>query len=397
MLRGWMWGGIATALIAGAVVAQHMPLADTTQVSFASGPTQPIHFELFRGNRIFFKGTLNGKPVEIMLDSGAGTTVADSAFAASIGLSGGPPFSVRGAGGDAQGRMASDVTIAAGPLTLAKTNVVLLDLHDISQSIGRPIGLILGRNAFEAGIVDIDFERRELRFLPAAGFVPPKGAVRLPMTSGHGIRKIPVAIGGSAPIDAEIDLGNGGTFLVSRAAWEAAPAVSSLPFARSQAGGVGGMRDRRMVTIPAITVAGQRFKDVPASLNESAGDVPVSGANIGIGLLQRFRLAFDYANAALYLTPVPAALAAPMPKDRLGLRFEMAGNRLRVAYVSPDGPAAQAGWRKDDMIASINGVAIDARFFATRYGNPTLLPAGTRLDMVRADGTHLPVVLKDYF
>jgi hypothetical protein len=392
----WIIGSVASALIAGAVISQHMPFADPSEASFAAAP-QPIHFELFRGNRIFFKGTVNGKPAEIMLDSGAASSVADSKFAASIGLTGGSPISVRGAGGDAQGRMASGVTIVAGPLTLAKANVLLLDMRDIQTAIGRPIDLILGRNAFTAGIVDIDFERREIRFAPSAGFVPPKGAVRLPMGSEHGIRLIPVSIGQGAPIQAAVDLGNGGTFMIAKSQWENDAAIPALRFARTQAGGVGGLTDHRMVTLPGLTVAGQRLENVPASLNLNGGDLPTSGANIGIGLLQRFRLAFDYGHDALYLTPIRAALARPMPKDRLGMRFELAGDRLRAAYVSPDSPAAAAGWRTGDMIVSVNGAPITARFFDTPYGTASRLPAGTKLDLVRADGTHLPVVLKDYF
>jgi hypothetical protein len=171
----------AAALLAGggSIAAQQAPPMHKAEARFAPA-NAPLTFELFRGNRIVFAGTVNGKPAEIMLDSGAAISVINTRFAATAGIVGGQTITARGASGTMPGQLASGVALAVGPLTLRST-VMLLDLADIERGVGRNIDVILGRDAFEAGIVDIDFEKREIRFLPAAGFAPPAGAVKVAM------------------------------------------------------------------------------------------------------------------------------------------------------------------------------------------------------------------------
>ena len=53
----------------------------------------------------------------------------------------------------------------------------------IARGVGRPIAVVLGRDAFKAGIVAIDFPNRRIcAFAPDAGFHAPSGAIRLQMT-----------------------------------------------------------------------------------------------------------------------------------------------------------------------------------------------------------------------
>lgn len=390
----------ALAAAAGFALAAGQPglgqTATATAVFADDAARNPIHFELFRGSRIFFQGTVDGHPAAIMLDSGAGMTVVDPAFAAAAGVAPGQAIPVRGASGMTEGHLAS-ATVQAGALTLKQTRVLLLDISTISRQIGRRIDVVLGRDAFEAGIVDLDFEQKTLHFRSAQGFAQPRGSVKLPLTVVSGIRRVPIAIEGEQPMLADFDLGNGASLLVSHKVWGGSPALGALPYARTQAGGVGGVTERRGVTLPAISLAGQRIVRVPAVLNASDAELPTEGANVGIDILQRFRMSLDFGHGAIYLTPLPHMLARPLPKDRLGMRTELADDRLKVAYVSPDGPAAKAGWKAGDVLGSVDGLPADARLFATRYARFAALPAGTRLDLVRSDGMHLPVTLADYF
>jgi membrane-associated protease RseP (regulator of RpoE activity) len=184
--------------------------------------------------------------------------------------------------------------------------------------------------------------------------------------------------------------------MVATPDWKNDAELAGLKSARTRAGGVGGLSDKRLATLPSVTVAGQTFESVPALFNTVPDDLPVTGANIGIDMLQRFRLAVDFTGDTLYLTPTPA-IARPLPKDRIGMRLELAGNALKVVYVSPDGPAAAAGWKQGDTITAIDGMKVSPDFYRSRYASFTRLAAGTRLDLVRGDGTHLPVVLTDFF
>lgn len=386
---------LVAAILSGAAVPSSAR-AQRPAITFAA-QTDAIPFELFRGTRIFLDGTINGHPASMMLDSGASSLVLGEAFAARIGAGEGRATTSRGIGGEVAARRVSNISVQVGPLGISRAVAVVLDLGQIERGVGRPIDAILGMEAFRAGIVDVDFQARTIRFTPASGFSPPAGAIAVPIREQHGRRTIPVAVGGGPPIQADLDLGHGGSLLLSRDYWQRDAAIAALPSVRTSAGGVGGRVPKRVVTLPSVSLGGHIFRAVPTLLNEGASDLPVSGGNVGIDLLQRFRLLFDYGRSTLYLLPNPAAMAEPLPKNRTGLRLELAGERLRVAEVMPGSPAAEAGWRAGDEIASVNGRPVDARFWFRDDARFSMLPAGTRIELIRADGTALPLTLRDFY
>ena len=403
MLKRLMVTAGLGALIAAAhlapVRAQHVGPQNESYRSTArfARDAGPIPFELFRGTRIFFQGTVNGQPAMMMLDSGASSSVLNRSFAQRIGAREGQAIQARGAGGTEEGSIAPGVTLEAGSLTVSGASVLVLDLDGIARQIGHPIDVILGMETFRAGIVDIDFPQHRISFMPAQGFTPPAGAIAVPVTEADGGRTIPVSVNGAPPVAADLDIGNGSALILSRSYWTSNPAIAGLPFASATAGGVGGRVPKRLVTLPSVSVGGHTFQAVPALLNEGANDLPETGANIGIDLLQRFRMLFHYGRSTLYLVPNPAAIAEPLPKNRLGLRLELAGDRLRVAEVIAGSPGAEAGWRAGDEVISVNGTLVDPRFYYRDDVRFSTMPAGTRVELVRADGTSLPVTLRDFY
>ena len=148
---------------------------------------------------------------------------------------------------------------------------------------------------------------------------------------------------------------------------------------------------------PSVSVGGHTFRAVPAALNEGAGDLPVTGANIGIDLLQRFRLTFHYGRSTLFLVPDPVSAARPFQKNRHGLRLELAGDRLRVGEVIPGSPGAAAGLRVGDEITAVNGIRVDPRFYERPDSRFGAMPAGTRIVLARADGRDFPITLRDFY
>jgi hypothetical protein len=252
--------------------------------------------------------------------------------------------------------------------------------------------MVLGREAFAAGTVTIDFPRRRIRFAERAFFKPPAGATRLDMGDKGAISTIKVSIADLPPVDADLDLGNGGTLLLSKAYWAAQPTIAKLRQAETQSGGVGGLKIARRTTIPAVSMANLRFENVPATLNEDPTALPTTGANVGIEMLKSFVVTVDAGGRALYLSN---GKAAQVRKERAGVRFEMAGDRLNVAYVSPDGPAAKAGLKAGDQVMSVDGVPVDSDY----YERPDWVfdKPGRAVELARADGSKVTVTLADYY
>jgi hypothetical protein len=78
--------------------------------------------------------------------------------------------------------------------------------------------------------------------------------------------------------------------------------------------------------------------------------------NLGIGLLKRFTVVFDYAGGAMYLKPGPG-FKAPFEQDMSGLEYYADGDgfrRIIISRVEPGSAADKVGLEKDDEIVSIN-------------------------------------------
>jgi len=261
---------------------------------------QQVAIEMHNG-RIFVPAELAGHASEALLDSGAEMTLVDTAYAREIGLTATGGDKVQGSGGEAEARFAAGVTLRVAGKTLTGLTVAILDLSDISKRLngGVPIHMIVGREFFDSGRWSIDLTQGTLA--AASRDETPRG-IRLPLTSTHGIEALPVSVEGLPSVLAVFDLGNGSGVMVGKAyADRVGFTRDGRPQTRAQGGGIGGGRERRMVTLSRLGVAGRVFHNVPAAIDEtpSAEDL-----NIGTGILGAFRITVDYAEHAVWLDPV---------------------------------------------------------------------------------------------
>jgi len=393
-MRTILFSGAGLIALAGAVALAHPghpPIAAPTAAFEAQAATIP--FELFRGQRIILAGHVNGTATEMMLDSGAGMTVFDRAFADRMGIKGTQKIDVRGAGGSVPGEIAGNVTLTVGGLTLTKLNVLILDMADVARGVGRAMPVVLGREAFKAAAVTIDFPGRTIRFTDRAAFRPPAGAARLELGEKGFLPRVKVAVAGLAPVEADLDLGNSGTLMLAKSYWTAQPRLAALRQARSQSGGVGGLKAARRVTLPEVEFGGMRFADVPATLVDDSTALPTAGANVGLGLLKTAVVTIDFGGGALYVQPTAAA--PNFQRDRAGVRAELMGDRIKLAFVSPDGPAAAAGLKAGDEFVAVDSRRVDAGYYEQPEWN--LGASGRAVSLERADGSAVTVTLRDYY
>lgn len=76
-----------------------------------------------RDGHFYIEGTVNGRQVEFLVDTGASTVVVSEELAQSAGLAGGAPTAFRTANGVVQGRTVASVPITAGPLGVSAVSV----------------------------------------------------------------------------------------------------------------------------------------------------------------------------------------------------------------------------------------------------------------------------------
>lgn len=386
---------VGTALVAtsGWAIAQQHPAMPPARVTFAH-QSQAIPFELFRGNRVIIAAKINGLSSEALLDTGASVTVLDRAYARSIGIPEGRKVTGRGAGGTVEAEVVPGVTLEVGGMRFEDMTVSVMDMQPVARAIGRPLNLVLGRDLFNNAVISFDWAGNRLQVSAPQHFSPRAGATELPLKRNGPFNTIPVSILGAAPIDALLDLGNGGTLILPKTYWGERPELAHLPYAESRMGGVGGIHSSRATTLPKVTFAGATFSAVPTTLSDKGNDHdPTQMANVGIGLLKQFHVDLDLGRDRIYLTP--RSDAPPFERDRSGTRLELVGDKLKVVFISPQGPAAAAGLKEGDEIVAVDGHKVTADYYKGR--DWARGSAGTPVVLQRADGTSVKVTLADYF
>lgn len=388
-------GALLIAAAAGVAAQVAEPPIATPTVTAVADRSATIPFELYRGNRMFLKGSINGVETAMVLDSGAGVTTLDKAFAQKIGLTNGQKISALGTGGEQDAELFQNVTIEAGNLKLSGVTVVAIDLTQIAKGIGRPMPVILGREILVNSVVSIDFDRKEMSLAPSKGFIAPAGAKEIKLKREDTLHYIPVSLAGLPPVDAAFDLGNGGALSISRKYHEAHPEFAALPYATSLSGGVGGLREMKMVTVPKVDMAGFGFEGVPANLS-ALQDGPYEGrAAVGIQMFKPFRLTLDLGNDRMWLQR--NSKPAEFTRDRSGAFTLLEGDHFNVLHVSPGSPADRAGLKKGDKLVAISGERVGPGFFAGPQASWFRGAPGTEVSLTKADGATVKVTLANYY
>lgn len=252
---------------------------------------------IVRNDRLFVTATINGFETEALLDSAAELTIVDARYAEEIGLMKTGSAIARGTGGEMEAAFVEGVAVEAVGVALENRTVAAIDLTDISQRlIGSPVKLIVGRDLFDAARLWVDIENG--RIAAVGREKEPKG-VRLEMESHRGLQTIPISIEGGPPVQADFDLGNGSEVLIG--ADYAARAGLSAPSritGKKAGGGFGGEVMRSLVTLKVLDLAGVRFDDVPAAIDETP---TAMDANVGVSILRNFRITVDYAEQTIWL------------------------------------------------------------------------------------------------
>jgi predicted aspartyl protease len=353
--------------------------------------TMPFQFVLER--QIVFPITIDGKPAEAWLDSGAGAIVVDAAFAKQLGLELGTPIKAHGVSGQITDVHLSKADLVAGDLALPGRRVAVMDLSAVQRLVGRPVQVLLGRDVFDQAIVQIDFQSRRLTLTPRGDFQPPPGAP-LPLKRSGDLRSVPIRVAG-VEMSAILDLGNAGGLLIDQ---EFAAHYGLLDGRRASTTlsvGADGAHEETQSTVDRLELGGVSLDGVPTTATANLSSK--APANIGLQVLSRFRMTIDFAGDRLWLMPYADATTRAFRKNRAGLSLAPENGRLVVDHVARGSPAERAGWKAGEAITAIDGKPTPAGFAGVEaswfvYGAP-----GTRVALTLADGRRRMLTLADYY
>ena len=324
--------------------------------------------ESFRGIA-FVSGSVNaGARLGFLVDTGASSSSVSREVAEKLGV---PMLHGRAsASGNRmlQVEVIPQASIALGDATVAG-QVVALPLDTLEPIFGRQIDGIVGGDLMRQYVAEFDYERKHIRFYAREGFRYSGRGAELPLVIHHNIPYVELTVGlpNGQRVHGRfmIDSGAGGSALqiykpiADRNGW-----LSGLKTVVETGYGVGGATHHAATRAAEVDIGPYHLARPTVAFTEDYDETRVPpGATglMGVEILRRFRVTYDYANRHMYLEP-NGRLNEPFIRDASGLRLRAAAPEFRrpfVEKVAEDSAAARAGIQPGDVLLAIDAFSAD--------------------------------------
>ena len=322
-----------------------------------------LRFELI-DNRVFVPATVNGRgPFAFILDTGAPGWFMSQELARNLRIapSSHKPISGAGEGSSAAEALRIDA-IDIGGAHFENQQALATAFGPINQVIGfRAVDGIVGTPVFERFTVDLDFQTKTLSLVDARLSDSRDGAITVPFEFYQGIPCVDGRIAGIAGRFI-IDLGDRSSLTLFGPFWRAhsldkvfAPTITALT-----GYGIGGPIRALVARVSTVEFGAARANSVITRLSlqkSGAFADPAIAGSIGLGMLRRFHVTFDYARKRMLLVRGPDYANADR-YDRAGMWIAPVPAGFQIYDVITGGPAAKSGLVGGDTIVAIdNGPA----------------------------------------
>lgn len=338
------------------------PKQDVKDFRFlANHRTENVPFR-FLENHILLTAAVGGKKSLWVLDSGAGMTVIDLEFAESIGLKPKGKLKGQGVGKTVEFSFVEVPSITLPGLVMEKQRVVAGDFVGplLRKAWGLDIIGILGYDFMSRFVIKVDYANEKLSFYDPGTFQYKGDGKILPAPLQDRNFTVPMTIDGKYSGNWRVDLGAGGISF-------------HYPYAKEKgflnrkgvdwvSYGAGGGSKSRILRFSKLEFAGFTLKNPLAAfpIDEGKGafmDKSLLG-NIGNSVFRHFVIYLDYKKQQMIVEKGPH-FGRRFPEDMSGLQVfaapEPGKKYIEVAWVAPGTPGEKAGFKKDDIIKTING------------------------------------------
>jgi hypothetical protein len=234
------------------------------------------------------------KPLNFLLDTGAGVSVVNLGTAEKLGLQLGKRVSVQGVGAESAGYWPQRLSATIEHVTLPR-DYLAVDLNELSGACKCHVDGLIGADFFQGWVIQVDFKDRKVRFLAAS---EPAGE-SIPLRVRHGALQVPVSVNNAAPGWARLDTGCASNLQWTKTGKVAGNLRTPNGDSREIAVGLAG------VSIPlekgTIQLGSSRFENVSIGVHAKAVFRGEAGL-LGSGLLSRFeRVTIDTRSGHLFL------------------------------------------------------------------------------------------------
>jgi predicted aspartyl protease len=358
---------VFTAILASPIAAQVVDSSVCASRS-AAATKLPATIQIdVHNNHVFVKVCVGERPLDLILDTGAGETYLDLRTAERLGIKLGDRFEVAGAGaGTSAGAQLEGASVRLAGSSLVQPVPSSLDISRMARREGHRADGILGADFISRFVVAIDYAKQQLRLYDPRTYRYAGPGASIPITFDQ--NRFPIVDAAVKLADGEtlkgrmlVDVGSGAALLLTKSFADENRLRDRVgPTIRRGGGGVGGAVFSDAGRVASLKLGAAQVSRPITLLAGAAGVTGGGGAdwvgNIGGEILRRFTVYLDYSNKRIILEP-HARTDEPFEADMSGIGLIM-DDSLTMAWidrVAPGSAAADAGLVAGDTLVRVDG------------------------------------------
>lgn len=274
-----------------------VPAVDEAEAVFDKSAPAEVEVKKVFGH-LFVHPKLNGVDEGwFIFDSGADVMVLDPKITEKYAVPAIGGESTSGVVKSSMMKISQGLSFTLGPLTLKRPSYFQMDLAGIGQALRMNVVGICGYDFISRAGIDIDTVRGKMGIYPPGKAPLPKGATWQPFTFHSNIPNVKCTFEGDHSGYFNIDTGSDSAVDFCSPAVDQFKLLEGRTLVNGMTGGAGGSAASKGGPMDWFVFAGRRFEKLRMGYQltkEGAFASPYFDGNIGMGILGRGRLVFDY-------------------------------------------------------------------------------------------------------
>jgi predicted aspartyl protease len=328
---------------------------------FAAGDAAENMAFRFIGNHLFIPVTVEGKQDMWVIDTGAGMSVIDMAFAKELGLEVEGNLKGLGAGGTVDVGFAELPPFELEGISFDVQKVAVIDMAELVRRLGIEIAGILGFDFLSRFVTRIDYAAELISFYDPETFTYAGDGVTIDAHIDEGVFKTVATLDGDLSGTWLFDIGASSIHL--EPAYALRQGYADMDGVLRMGHGAGNEYQVKGVRAQRFELGGFTLDRPLLSFRSGITDDTITSDKLGIlgnSIFRNFVIHVDYARERVILEK-GKRFNQPWPEDRSGLNVAWTPDHgaVEVLYISPGTPAERAGFEKGDVVISVDGEAIE--------------------------------------
>ncbi|OEK07072.1 retropepsin-like aspartic protease [Roseivirga misakiensis] len=334
-----------------------------SSIAYANEPIVSFPFEIHLGH-IYIKAKINdGRTINVVFDTGAGANLASEETAAELGLKIRGSQMISGASGPVSiDRSSGNKLLLGESLEMKNQTFLVMNLDHLGDS-DYPLDALIGANVLRRYVVELNFDEGIMSLYKNKDFDVP---------DGYSKEKIDLRPYGIPIISGDFNYAESktltGSYLVDTGA--ALSLRMNTPLVKSNklienitpnyvytSRALNNSSDDHIGKLKAYKVLGETFEDIPirmATVTSGVSSWDTVDGILGLEILKRFNLIFDYSRNAMYYQKNSLS-NTPFRNNTTGLKLKKSGDSLEVEAIIAGSAATKVDIQIGDEIVSVDG------------------------------------------